>query len=122
ADSAVARPRPPKVHSALHRVAVDLSELGIAELQVLQRAESVVQLGHAGGSYQRGGHSWVAQYPGDRHLRQRLSAIGGDLIQLPDAGEVFLAQVLRTQRSALGSPGVLRHAVEILAGEQALGE
>ncbi len=36
----------------------------------------------------------IAQHPGQRHLRQGLPPLGGDLVQRAHAGQVFRAQVL----------------------------
>ena len=48
------------------------------------RGQVLLQLGDAAGADQGGGHPGVAQGPRDRHLRQRLPALGRDLVQRPD--------------------------------------
>ena len=53
----------------------------LAEARVLQRAGDLGDLLRPAGADQRGGHALVAQHPGDRHLRQRLAAPLGDVVQ-----------------------------------------
>src|SRR5690606_5521649 len=64
----------PQVDAGVHGVLVDGRELLVGEVQVVDRAEGVVELGDARGTDEDRGHPAVAQRPGQRHLRQRLSA------------------------------------------------
>ena len=62
-------------------------ELVGGEVQVVQRAEVLVELLDAGGADQGRGHRRVAQHPGQRQLRQGLTATLGDgreTAQLPE--------------------------------------
>ena len=82
---------------ALDGVAVDRGQLVGVEVQVLQRGDVLLELGHAAGADQRRGDPRVAQHPGQRQLGQGLAAA---------AAISFSA----------------RTRVDVLLGEQVLGE
>ena len=46
----------------------------------------------------------VAQHPRDRHLRERLPARGGDLVQRPDVRQRLLAELVLRQRPVPRGP------------------
>ena len=64
----------------------------------------------------------VAQRPGQRQLRQRLTAAGGDVVQRPDVVERLVGEQVGGQRAAAGRPGVGRDAVQVAVGQHALGQ
>src|SRR5689334_15971800 len=66
--------RLPEVDAGLDRVAVDRGQLVVREVEVVERAEAVLELRHAAGADQGRRHARVAQRPRDRHLRERLPA------------------------------------------------
>ena len=69
----------PDVDVALGRVAVDLRQLVVAEVESLERPQVRVELLDARGTDERGGHPGVAQRPRERHRGQRLATPRGDL-------------------------------------------
>ena len=69
-----------------------------------------------------GGHARVAQHPRHRHLRQRLAAALGHLVERAHVREPVLGEHVLAQEHALGGARVRRHAVEVAVGEHALGE
>src|ERR1035437_569976 len=71
--------RRPEVDPALRRVAVDLGELRRGELEIAERSEVLLELGHVARSDNRRGHARVAECPGERHLREALTATLRDL-------------------------------------------
>src|SRR3954465_1166105 len=66
---------------------VDGFQFLIAEFQVVQRSNYVVDLLRAAGSDQGRGHRRQTQHPGDCHLRQVLPSGLGDDVQLTDLGD-----------------------------------
>src|SRR5699024_9056510 len=52
----------------------------------------VLELLDPAGADDQGRHAFVAQRPGQRHLRQRLTASARDVIEAADAREVVLAE------------------------------
>jgi hypothetical protein len=112
----------PEVDAGVDGVLVDLAQLVVGEVQALERAERVVELGDARGADQRRGHARVAQDPGDRHLRERLAAPLGDLVERAHVLEALLGEHVLAEEDALGGARVLRHPVEVARGEHALGE
>ena len=64
----------------------------------------------------------VAQDPGERELGEGLAAAGRDLTQGPRPLDVLLGDQVLGQGLAAAHAGVLGNAVEVLVGEQALGQ
>ena len=85
----------PEIDVGLGRVAVDLGELVLGEVELLQRGDVGLQLLHAGGADECRRHSRVAERPRQRQLRQRLAAAGRDLVQRLDLGEGLLVDQAR---------------------------
>ena len=69
-----------------------------AEVQAVQRAQVVVELRDAARADQHRGDPAVAQRPGQRHLGQRLAAVGGQLVERADVGEGLLGEQVRRER------------------------
>ena len=64
-----------------------------------------------------GGHSWIAQDPGEGHLSKALASCARDFIQRADSGQVFLAEMACLQGIAarLFDSRILRHPMQSLA-------
>src|SRR5690348_518697 len=77
----------PEVDAAVHGVPVDLRELVAGELEPVERGDVRLELLDTRCADQRRGDPLVAQDPGERELRERLPAAGGDLVQRPNALE-----------------------------------
>ena len=101
-------------------MAVDLSQLLARERRCLRGVQAVVQLRDRAGADQRRRHARVAKHPRQRHLRERLAAPLGDGVQRADAAEVAIVQELGFERAAEPGPRPLRHAAEVLVGQQPL--
>src|SRR4051794_34917734 len=114
--------RLPQVDAGVDRVPVDFLQLVGGEVELVQRPQAVLQLLDRTGADQRARDALVAQHPGDRHLRERLAAVLGDLVERADAGEVLLGEEVGGEEGALGGARVLGHAVEVLGGQHALAE
>ena len=119
--SGVARGRP-DVDPAVDGVALDLSEFIGGEVEVRQREDILLQLVHAARADQRGAHPLIAQHPGDRQLCERLAAPRRDLVERSHAREVLLAEQLLGERLAAAHARVLRDALQVAVGEQALAQ
>src|SRR6266566_4056107 len=91
----------PDVEVALGRVTVDRGELSLAETGQAGRGQVLLQLRHAARADQGRRDPLVAQYPAQRHLRQRLAAPAGDLVEPRDPRQVVLAQLIGGQGTAL---------------------
>src|SRR5882672_2966316 len=63
--------RCPEVDPTFGGVPVDVFQLLGRELELVERADVLLQLGHAAGPDQRRRDAGIAQYPGERHLRLR---------------------------------------------------
>ena len=72
--------------------------------ELVQRVERVVELLDVARADQRRGDALVAQHPRERHLRERLAARLGDLVERADVLEVLVAQQVRRQRGCPGPP------------------
>ena len=66
--------RAQRLMPASTRVAVDLGELVVGEVEVVERGEVLLELLDAARADQRRGHARVAQRPGERQLGERLAA------------------------------------------------
>ena len=62
-------------------------------LQIGERGDVLLDLLDAAGADQRRGHAAIAQHPGQSHLRQGLSALGGQLIERAHLAEAVLVDV-----------------------------
>jgi hypothetical protein len=69
-------------------VAVDLGELVGGEFGPVERGYVGFELFDAAGADERGGDARVAEGPGDRQLRERLAAAGGELVERAHLGVV----------------------------------
>ena len=76
------------------------------------------------GTDQRGCDARVAQHPGHCHLRQRLTACLGDVVERAHVAQVLRAQVLGRERAAAGpvDARIYRHAVQVFVAQQPLGQ
>src|ERR1700683_2420458 len=83
---------PPEIEIALLCVTIDVLELRRGEPELLERVERVVKLRDVARADERGGDAFVAQHPGDRHLRESLAAAFCDLIEGAHALDVLVAQ------------------------------
>src|SRR3954447_13998402 len=88
----VARTLSPEIDAAVGRVAIDLAELVVGQLEVVERRDVRFELVEAADSDERGCDAPVAQRPRERHLRERLSAPLRYLVQRADLVEGFLAE------------------------------
>src|SRR5450759_3707018 len=114
--------RRPEVDPALRRVAVDLGEFRRGELEVPERGEVLLELGHAACPDDRRGHARVAEGPGERHLREALTATLRDLGERTDLGQGGLAEESRRQRATRRGTRAGGDAAKVLAGQQPLRE
>src|ERR1035437_2633653 len=101
---------------------VDLSELLRGETRVVESGYVVLELADAGTADQGRGDARVAERPGERHLRQRLPASTGDLVQPADPSQVRIAQHVPAERAVPGGSRTARNPVEIAVREEALCE
>ena len=101
----------PEVDVLLVGVAVDLGELVGGEVEVVDRADAVLDLGRARGADQRRGDAAVAQHPGERHLGQGLAAALGDVVERADVGDGAVVEELLAQRLALGGAAAFGDAL-----------
>src|SRR4051812_3488385 len=112
----------PDVDARVHRVLVDLGELGLGELEVLERGHVGLELPDARRADQRGCDARVAEHPGDRHLRQLLAAPLRDLVERAHALHVLLVDEVLLEEVVLGRARVLGDAAEVAVGEHSLAE
>ena len=84
------------------RVAVDLGQLVVGEVEAVERGDVVLELGDARGADERRGHTRVAKRPRERQLSQRLPAPLGDLVQGADPLEHILREPVRARASSAG--------------------
>ena len=68
------------------------------------------------------GHPRIAQHPGDRHLRERLAAGGGELVQRPHLRQRIVREQVGGEGRVLCDARALGDAVEVLVREQSLAE
>ena len=94
--------RCPEVDPTFGGVPVDVFQLFGRKLELIECADVLLQLCHAAGPDERRRDAWIAQSPGERHLRQRLAAPDGDLIEGP-----YLARSCSVSRSSENEPGWL---------------
>src|SRR5699024_9843609 len=64
----------------------------LAQRLGVEGRDIVLELLNPAGADDQGRHAFVAQCPGQRHLRQRLTASTRDVIEAADAREVVLAE------------------------------
>src|SRR6188472_3598770 len=81
--SLLARGRP-DVDLAVGRVPIDLGELVVGERELLERRDVLLELPDTRRSDERRRHASVTEHPSKRHLRERLTATGCDVIQRTD--------------------------------------
>src|SRR5215472_898172 len=91
----------PDVEITVEGVTVDSLQLLGAELQVEKGTQALLDLFPAAGSDQRAGDGGPAQHPGDRHLRQALTALVCNLIERAHAGEIALVEHRFAERAVL---------------------
>src|SRR5690625_191979 len=112
----------PDVQVALHRVLIDLAELGVIEGEVVERGDVLLQLCNAAGAEQHTRHTRITKSPRDGELGKRLTASLRDVVQSAYVRQVLRAEHRVAQRLVLCRTGVLGHAVEVLVGEHTLRE
>src|SRR5579864_1307531 len=114
----------PQVDAALRRVAIDLGQFLFREFEILQRTDVLAHLLRLARTDQGRRHAATPQRPCERHLRKALAAPLRNVVQLAHVLDVLRAQMLSLQRSAarLVDARIVRHAVQILAGEKSLRE
>src|SRR3954452_22223372 len=112
----------PYVDSGVHGVSIYLGELVLGEVELIERAQAVLELAHAAGPDQGGRDAPVAQDPGDRHLGERLAAPLRDLVEPPDPSEVLVVEEGLLEEAVLSRARVLRDAVQVSVGEHPLAE
>src|SRR5260370_30085045 len=78
----------PKINRPLLRIAGNLSQLCIRELEFPNRIERVVKLLNISSSDKRRGDASVTQHPRNCHLRQRLPAPTRNFVQRPHTFEI----------------------------------
>src|SRR5688572_32337955 len=76
--------RCPDVDVTLRRVAVDLGELLVREVEVVERRDVLLELRDAARADQGRRHAWIAERPGQRHLGEGLAPSRSELVQRPD--------------------------------------
>ena len=102
---------------------VDTPELIVAERSVPKRTDVVDQLLWAGRSDQHRSHHAVVQQPSQRHFGERLSTLGGQIVQVANLLKPFRRQrALLQESSVMRDSAVRRHTVQIPVGQQSLGE
>src|SRR5579872_2242255 len=121
-DSARAARLCPDVESAILRERIDPAQLLVAEMNIAQCAQAVLDLGPLAGADQRAGHNGLAQHPGDGHLCQRLTTLACQLIQRTHTGQIALRQQSATEGTVLCRPRLGRHTLQVLGREQPLGQ
>ena len=81
------------------------------------------QLLWAGRSDQHRSHHAVVQQPSQRHFGERLSTLGGQIVQVANLLKPFRRQrALLQESSVMCDSAVRRHTVQIPVGQQSLGE
>src|SRR6476661_4011174 len=90
----------PEVDAALDGVLVDRVELLLREVEVVERAEAVLELTDRRGADEHRRDALVAQDPRERHLRERLAARLRHLVEGADVREVLLGQQVGRERLA----------------------
>src|SRR6266853_2111087 len=114
--------RLPEVVPALSRVPVDVFQIAGRKLELLERADVLLQLIYAAGPDQRRRDAGVAQGPGQRHLRQRLTAPAGDLMEAPHLRQGLFRQEIGRKRTGMAGSRAGRDTSKVSVGEQALRE
>src|SRR5580693_6621135 len=114
--------RPEAAMDGWQRIAVDGGQLVGGEVGVAGGGQVFLELAHAARADQGRGHPRVAQHPGQRHLGQRLAPGPGDLVQHADVRERGRRDLVGGQRAVNAGPRAGRHAVQVLAGQYALGQ
>src|SRR5882762_6925605 len=112
----------PEVDPAIRREPVDVFQLAGRQLELLERAYVLLQLGHAAGPDQRRRDAGGAQGPGQRQLRQRLAASAGDLMEAPHLPQGLFRQQIGRKRTGMAGSRAGRDASKVSVGEQALRE
>src|SRR5438270_13660489 len=110
----------PDVDAALGRVAVDLRELLVAEVEALERGDIRFELRDAADADERGSDARIAQDPGHRHLREGLAAARCDLVQGPDLDDRLVGDQAGRQRAVAAGPRAFRNAYQVLVGQHSL--
>ena len=91
------------------------------ESQVAEGGNVLLNLFHAAGADQCRGDPPIAEHPRQSHLRQRLPALLGQLVQSPDLGELAFVDVAFFQKAVrLRCAGIRRDALQIAIGKQSL--
>src|SRR5205823_3369763 len=93
----IARSLSPEIDTAVGRVAVDLTELVLAQLEVVQRGDIRLQLLQAADPDERGADARVTQRPRERQLREGLPALLRDPVQRADLLQRLVRDELRRQ-------------------------
>src|SRR5438445_1050383 len=114
--------RCPEVDPTFGGVPVDVFQLFGRKLELIECADVLLQLCHAAGPDERRRDAWIAQSPGERHLRQRLAAPDGDLIEGPYLREELLGQQIGGKRTGMAGSRAGWDTSEVSVGEQALRE
>src|SRR3981189_329434 len=112
--------RLPEVDPAFSRVPVDVFQIAGRKLELLERACVLLQLGHAAGPDQRRRDAGVAQGPGQRHLRQRLTAPAGDLMEAPHLRQDLFRQQIGRKRTRMAGSRAGPDASKASGGEAGL--
>ncbi len=88
-----------------------------------KRTDVVDQLLWTGRSDQHRSHHAVVQQPSQRHFGERLSTLGGQIVQVANLLKPFRRQrALLQESSVMCDSAVRRNAVQIPVGQQSLGE
>src|SRR5882757_10078291 len=117
------RALPPQVDAGFRSISVDFGEFLGGEVQIVERAEVLLQLRDAGRTDQSGCDRRVAEHPRQRELRQRLTAPLGDPGESPQSLVDLAGYQVVVECRALGGAGdVGRGLVEITIRQQALRE
>src|SRR6266446_8443515 len=111
--------RCPEVDPTFGGVPIDLFQLAGRKLDLFERADVLLQLNHAAGPNQRRRDARIAQGPSQRHLRQRLAAPAGDLMEGPHLRQDLFRQQIGRKRTRMAGSRAGRDASEISVGQQA---
>src|SRR5262245_30816692 len=103
-------------------MALDRGGLVVREGEPVQRRDVVLELGHARRADERGGDALVTEHPCERHLRERLAASRGDLVQRAELSERLVREQLGRERARPARARALRNPGQVLAREHSLRE
>src|SRR5690242_3148614 len=112
----------PEVDAGLGRVAVDLFELLVAEVEVVEGSDVRFELLDAARTGKRGRHARVAHGPGKRQLGKALPPSARDLVQCADLGYGFLRDQVWRERRGPAGPATGRDPVQVLVAQHPLSE